>query len=335
MTSGGPSNKSGDRPKGQLDRVAGTPTEPMHAEAVLSSQLRAALMDALAPNQGDRVRVELGLSAALSARALPPALQRVDLAMASRAATIKAGGVLAPTLLTKFVASSLVLVGAAAVGVMIVPRPATPRTAPHTAHEVGALSPAPSADPSGPQPSTPAATARAADAALAQAPVVRKPETQPSPTVRPAHRRFEAARAPVQAHRRRSAPAAQQAQLSAAAPTGDASELSTLAPAGAPPPTQAATAAQPTPALAAELALVREASMAIERHEPGAALARLARYASRYPSGALRIEAQALRAIALCANRATTGPVARDLFVREHAGSALAERVERACAPTH
>jgi hypothetical protein len=79
------------------------------------------------------------------------------------------------------------------------------------------------------------------------------------------------------------------------------------------------------------LALVRAASTAVERREPAAALALLARYSARYPSGALRIEAQALRAIALCTRRAPAGLAARDAFVREHARSALADRVQRAC----
>ena len=57
-----------------------------------------------------------------------------------------------------------------------------------------------------------------------------------------------------------------------------------------------------------ELALVESARAAIERGDHPAALARLAEHARAFPSGALRPEARALRAIALCASdRAAQG----------------------------
>ncbi|HWB82274.1 MAG TPA: hypothetical protein VG755_45230, partial [Nannocystaceae bacterium] len=54
-----------------------------------------------------------------------------------------------------------------------------------------------------------------------------------------------------------------------------------------------------------ELALVESARAAIERGDHAAALARLAEHARAFPTGVLRPEARALRAIALCASDRT------------------------------
>jgi hypothetical protein len=74
--------------------------------------------------------------------------------------------------------------------------------------------------------------------------------------------------------------------------------------------------------LASELALLRAARAALERHEPAAALSWLAQHAQRFPHGSLRQERMASRARALCAldRRAEARAAAREL-AREVPGS--------------
>jgi hypothetical protein len=138
------------------------------------------------------------------------------------------------------------------------------------------------------------------------------------------------------AHASKQAP--RQETLETKAPTETAaSEQASVTP----PPAAAPAAEQPVEAarepvprfdLAAELRLVRAASRALDRGDAQAALAQLQQYGARYPSGALRVEAAALRAMALCTAHAKGADLERQHFLRDHASSALAERVKRACA---
>jgi hypothetical protein len=84
--------------------------------------------------------------------------------------------------------------------------------------------------------------------------------------------------------------------------------------------------------LAPELALVRAASVALRAGDPSKALASLRKHSEQFPHGALRVEADALRAMALCAGNDPAAASARDGFLRAHPSSALAERVRAACA---
>ncbi|MDC0723607.1 hypothetical protein [Nannocystis bainbridge] len=83
--------------------------------------------------------------------------------------------------------------------------------------------------------------------------------------------------------------------------------------------------------LAQELALVRAVNDALAGGSPEQALTRLADYQQRFPGGALREEAAALRAVALCAAGREDGAAAATAFLGAHPGSLSAERVRRAC----
>ncbi|MBI5513561.1 MAG: hypothetical protein HY909_07315, partial [Deltaproteobacteria bacterium] len=86
-------------------------------------------------------------------------------------------------------------------------------------------------------------------------------------------------------------------------------------------------------ALLAEGALLAEAHRALVQGRPSEALAALRGYRARFPAGALRPESQVEEVLALCA--AGRGDDARALarrFLRAHPRSALAPRVEGACA---
>jgi len=89
----------------------------------------------------------------------------------------------------------------------------------------------------------------------------------------------------------------------------------------------------PDTALAEELAIVRRVHAALDRDDADAALAAIAEHERRFPAGQLVEERKSLRVLALC--RAGKGPQARaeaQAFLREHAGSAHADRVRSACA---
>jgi hypothetical protein len=83
--------------------------------------------------------------------------------------------------------------------------------------------------------------------------------------------------------------------------------------------------------LAQELAIVRSVNDALAGGSAEQALARLDDYHRRFPDGALREEAAALRAVALCAAGRTDGATTAAAFLRAHPGSLSAERVRRAC----
>lgn len=85
-------------------------------------------------------------------------------------------------------------------------------------------------------------------------------------------------------------------------------------------------------ALAQEMALVRAVHDALAAGQSRQALALLDDHGRRFPGGALREEAAALRAVALCAtDREGAGSRAAASFLAAHPGSLSAERVRRAC----
>lgn len=84
--------------------------------------------------------------------------------------------------------------------------------------------------------------------------------------------------------------------------------------------------------LAEEAAMLARAQAAIQGGRAAAALEELSGYVKKFPTGTLREEHDALRAIALCeAGRTQEGRGEAQAFVRSRAGSALAERVRGAC----
>ncbi|MDC0672837.1 hypothetical protein [Nannocystis radixulma] len=85
-------------------------------------------------------------------------------------------------------------------------------------------------------------------------------------------------------------------------------------------------------ALAHELAAMRAINDSLAAGATAQALARIDEYEGRFPAGALREEAAALRAVALCAGgREREGAAAAAEFLRAHPGSLSAERVRKAC----
>ena len=104
-----------------------------------------------------------------------------------------------------------------------------------------------------------------------------------------------------------------------------------------PPTRRAPQSALPDPeeaerTLAEELEIVRRVHAALDRNDANAALAAIADHERRFTSGQLVEERKSLRIEALC--RAGKGSQARAeaaTFLREHAGSAHADRVRSAC----
>jgi hypothetical protein len=84
--------------------------------------------------------------------------------------------------------------------------------------------------------------------------------------------------------------------------------------------------------LAPELALLRDARAALDRHDPQTALSLLDRHAQRYPAGTLQQERLATRALALCAlgRGAEAAAAAREL-ARVAPGSPYLASVRAAC----
>ncbi len=84
--------------------------------------------------------------------------------------------------------------------------------------------------------------------------------------------------------------------------------------------------------LAAELALVREATLALKDGKPARTLEVLVEHRRRFAAGALRREGAVLRAEALCAlGRTAEATVVRDRFIARHGGSPLVERMRDVC----
>lgn len=107
-------------------------------------------------------------------------------------------------------------------------------------------------------------------------------------------------------------------------------------PAGERPPARAPSRTRPKPAaldpLAAETRLIAQAESALRRSDPAAALDILARHATAHPHGALAIERQALRVIALCTLGNTMQGRGEASVLRGRVGAhPYAERIQRAC----
>jgi hypothetical protein len=86
------------------------------------------------------------------------------------------------------------------------------------------------------------------------------------------------------------------------------------------------------PSLADELTRLRAAQAARAAGDAARALALLDAYDGAHPRGALRIEAEAVRVLALCdAGRRADAIAQADVFLAAHSVSPLAGRVGRAC----
>jgi hypothetical protein len=88
----------------------------------------------------------------------------------------------------------------------------------------------------------------------------------------------------------------------------------------------------PPSTLAAETALLRDADRALRAGDTATALARLDEDAARFPNGVLAPERAGERLVVLCEVGAAD-PRAVSQFLAARAGSPLAARVRRACAP--
>jgi hypothetical protein len=301
------------------------------SEPLLTPQLRAALRDDLTPSAHDRARGRDGVWSAMAANALSPSALRVDAAMRVKLAGLKVGAAATGhALATKLIVASLIAVSAvAAVTTNLTRAPHARPAAVSTAKEPSLASrtaadaprapaaqmPQPSAAaPERAEPVTPAANpARAPANADAASPRRRNRAARPSPIATQGVRAADS-NAPTDASLQQPAAPEQTASQPAAA-SHDA------------PPSAAA----PSSTLAAEFALVRAASAALDRHQPDLTIALMQRYAVEHPSGTLRVEAEALRVLALCNKRDASAATARESFLHAHAKSALAERIQRAC----
>lgn len=105
---------------------------------------------------------------------------------------------------------------------------------------------------------------------------------------------------------------------------------------GGPPPPSSGLDEDPTGttlALTEEVRLVEAVRRALDRADRSEALRRLSEHARRFPTGQLRTERAAYRAIALCElGRAVQGRGEARLFVTRHPESTLVGRVTAACA---
>ena len=81
-----------------------------------------------------------------------------------------------------------------------------------------------------------------------------------------------------------------------------------------------------------ELQLLRSARRALDSGSPALALSLLDEYAADFPHGALKVECQAARILALCAaGRVSSARQARDQFLKQQPGSPLAEQLRTSC----
>lgn len=81
----------------------------------------------------------------------------------------------------------------------------------------------------------------------------------------------------------------------------------------------------------AELSLIKQAKVELDRGRPSAARLTLTQHAERFPSGAFAIERDALSMIAQC-QQGPKNPGLGARFAALHPGSPLAQRVDHACA---
>lgn len=81
----------------------------------------------------------------------------------------------------------------------------------------------------------------------------------------------------------------------------------------------------------AQLVLITQAQRALERGEPNAALASLARHEREYPRGSLAPEREGLRAIASCDAKRNNGRALAERFVATNPSSPLVARIRKSC----
>ena len=90
--------------------------------------------------------------------------------------------------------------------------------------------------------------------------------------------------------------------------------------------------APPEPTLQDELALFKQAKRAFDGGDASTAVSLLERFSKQFPKAALRLEAQVLRAEALCAaGRTSAATKLRDRFVDAHPSNLLASRMRDVC----
>jgi hypothetical protein len=149
--------------------------------------------------------------------------------------------------------------------------------------------------------------------------------TEPAAVLRPA----AAAPAPLSPPRSAARTRASQ-RVAASAPRSN--DVTQPRPVSAAVSVRPARAVQADDSLGPELALLRDARAALDRHEPLAALASLDQHALRYPHGTLQQERLAARALALCAlGRTAAAAAAAGELTRVAPGSPYLARVRAGC----
>lgn len=332
----------------------------VQSQSLFSPEQRASLRRDLGPSEATRERVRATLLSSIAVGTITPAAQRVDALMhghAASAAGIKASAAsVLHALSTKVVVASLVV--ATGVGAVLLrgapeahrqaahsssPMPAPAQPAAEAVQPSAASTPAmqpvtqvqqphsPAVTPLAAPSSNPATTRSRSEASASRARATRHAEPQPVVAIEPlsAAPRPAAAVEPADA-RAAVDTTALEANSGAAVPPSAAPGSSQTSPAN----TGAPQLAHKSPALAlsAELALMSSASDALQRDDADSALRTIQRYNAQFPQGALQVEAAALRAIALCRAHSADSAAVSAQFIRAHARSALAERVQRACA---
>jgi hypothetical protein len=329
------------------------------SEPVFSGEERALLRRQLGPDAADRARVRSALLSSVGAGALTPAAQRADAlmhthALGATAAKAGAGGVV-HTFTAKLVVLGLVVASGTTAVVLRGPSEQT-RPGLQAPVAVRVTERAGSAQPT--VPALPGELAAPADLEPVLQPLaandvaVGEARTTVPLVAAAKHSRVSSGQLHGSGRGEVSSPLAAEVEsvtstsTSMSANVTDALQV-TQAP--APPPaleTQPLAAAsapaavatqtpeqpiQPKHQLERELTLVRAASDALQHADAGAALLKLQQYQTEFPRGALRLEVEALRAIALCTSHAATAAAMSAVFLKAHAGSPLAARVRRAC----
>ena len=313
---------------------------------LLSPQLRAAVRTGLSPSAPDRARVRDAVWSSVASGELSKSALRVEALMHARAAIVGTKLVSGWGIASKLVALGLFAAGAGIAAVSYLhstpaPLATPPASAAHAPPATTLWAPT--------TPSHPSEAHAPARAAVSPKANVEPTAAEPTARERKAAARHARVGASVPRARTRSLPIEEPAPSmpnQVTAPERAASTPSVEAAPHATTVTEPAERAARTPAaaggsaqapkpqleLTAELLLVRGASDALDHGDAATALRQLQRYTSRYPHGALRVEAAALRAVALCTTRVSGADAARDSFLAAHATSPLAERVKRACA---
>lgn len=327
--------------------------EPHGSDPLFSAEARAALRRELGPDHEARARVRAALWSNVAAGTASPVAQRVDgllhakgsAAAAKAAATSSVKAALSASVHS--ITGKLVLVGVLAGGgtAAVVLRGASPPERP------AVVAPTVVAPPQDVAPALPSYETRAqpprrdddasrttADTKAESTPAQRAGDAPSQPRAAASNTRGRRHQ-PRAAHelgadarpgREPSASQALQHDATAVEPVRAPDERVEHAATAAETETSKVAPA-PSHKLGAELALVRAASDALRVRDTSAALQQLQQHAAQFPHGALRVEAEALRSIALCTANAHDSAAVSRRFLEAHPDGALAERVRRAC----